>query len=107
MDPTTFRMIRTADSSSPPVEITFQSSNYNPNGHGTSTLSWTVLHSASQSIDQGIGSVAATGSTVVGPYNNTTIVYTLTAIGLDGLTYTQSITIVWKNCIYPAHWGMC
>ena len=82
-------------SSIPPVEISFTASNYNPAANVTSTLSWSVLNSTSVSINQGIGSVAASG--LNGPIFATgvTRTYILTAIGLDTLTYTSSVSITW------------
>jgi hypothetical protein len=49
----------------------------------SSTLSWTVEHADSVSIDQGIGSVALTGSIKVSPSQTTT--YTLTATGTPAI----------------------
>ena len=58
---------------------------------GTSvTLSWNVLYASSVSIDNGIGSVASTGTTVVSPTTTTT--YNLTAIG-TGITQYASVTV--------------
>ena len=58
---------------------------------GTSTLEWNISGSASQTIDNGIGAVAATGSQVVSPA--ATITYTLIAIAANGSTLTISVTI--------------
>lgn len=54
------------------------------------TLSWATANGATVSIDQGIGAVAATGSTTVSPAATTT--YTLTATNGAG-TATRSVTI--------------
>ena len=81
-------------SSIPPVEISFTASNYNPAANVTSTLSWSVLNSTSVSINQGIGSVAASGSNGQSSSNQTKT-FILTAIGLDGITYTSSLSITW------------
>lgn len=92
MDPTTFRLMSGA--TAPPVEITFTTNNYNPEANGTSTLSWSVLNSTSVSINEGIGSVADSGS--IGQSGiGVTRTYTLTAMGINGITYTSSITISW------------
>ena len=53
-------------------------------------MSWTVVDSTSQSINQGIGSVAASGSTNVSP--TTTKSYTLTAQGQAG-NDSEEVTI--------------
>ena len=58
---------------------------------GTSTLSWTVTGNVSSvSINQGIGSVAASGTRSVSPTSTTT--YTITAIG-EGGTTTRTATL--------------
>ena len=85
----------------PPVEISFTASNYYPRWNATSTLSWNVLYSASLSIDQDIGAVSASGS--LGQIGQSqTRTYTLTALGLNGITYTSSLTITWAAlaCIW-------
>jgi hypothetical protein len=56
----------------------------------SATLSWSVTNASSVSIDNGVGTVAATGSTSVNPSQTTT--YTLTAIG-NGKTRTRTVTI--------------
>ena len=101
MDPTTFRLLSgAAAEAAPPVEITFTASTYYLQGNQTSYLSWGVLNSSSVSINQGIGSVAATGSAGVN-VNGQTVTYTLTALGLNGITYTSSLSIAWTNwCIW-------
>lgn len=57
---------------------------------GSSTLAWATTNAASASIDQGIGSVATTGSMMVSPTATTT--YTLTATGPGGAV--QAVTTV-------------
>lgn len=58
----------------------------------TSTLSWNVTNCTSVSIDQGIGTVQASGSTEVKPLED--ITYTLTAINADGSSNREcSITV--------------
>lgn len=105
MDPTTYRFLSgAAGGSAPPVQITFTASSSYLSGNTATTLSWDVLNSLSVSIDQGVGVVAASGTTSQ-VANNTSRTYTLTAIGVDGITYTSSLTITWTNyCIY-ADWG--
>ena len=57
----------------------------------SSTLQWTTTNVTSASINQGIGTVALTGSTVVSPAATTT--YTLTATGPNG-SAVSSFTVV-------------
>ena len=105
MDPTTLRMIAgAAGGSAPPVQITFTASAYYLQYNETSALSWSVLNSSSVSIDRGVGSVAATGSVGVSA-NGQTITYTLTALGLDGITYTSSLSITWTYYCFWAQYG--
>lgn len=105
MDPNTFRLMSGAETV-PPVQITFTASAYSVGAYQTVTLSWNVLNSTSVSIDQGIGSVAASGTSNQSR-NGQTVQFTLTAIGLNGLTYTSSITVSWAYCAYPQDWGIC
>ncbi|MGB8478746.1 MAG: alkaline phosphatase family protein [Acidobacteriaceae bacterium] len=56
----------------------------------TSTLTWTTTNATTVSIDQGIGAVSSSGTTVVSPTNTTQ--YTLTATGSGG-TATASTTV--------------
>ena len=56
----------------------------------SSTLSWTTSNATSVSIDQGIGTVSADGSTTVWPTSTTT--YTLTADGTGGPA-TRQVTV--------------
>jgi len=58
----------------------------------SSTLTWIVQGATSVTINNGIGNVAATGSTTVTP--NATTTYTLTAVGPNGnVTATTTITV--------------
>ena len=102
MDLTTFRMISgAAGVPSGPVSITFSaSSSYTPNNSNV-TISWAVLNAASVSIDQGIGSVGSSGSSSV-TGNEQTKTYTLTALGLDGLTSSSTIQIQWYRYVDPS-----
>jgi len=59
---------------------------------GSTTLAWTTSGASSVSIDQGIGTVAATGSRVVVPTVTTT--YTLTATNAAGATTSQAVVTV-------------
>ncbi len=106
MDPTTLRMLSGAAAAAAPiVVITFTTDNYYPAWNATTTLSWNVTNSASQSIDQGIGNIAAAGS-MGQQSNDVTRTYTLTAIGLDGITYNSSITIAfgaYPTCYWAQH----
>ena len=73
-----------------PVISSFEAS-ANPITQGAATtLSWTVTGATSVSIDQGIGAVAASGSTSGSPASETT--YTLTATNAYG-TRTAAVTI--------------
>ena len=58
----------------------------------SSTLSWTVSNAASVTIDQGIGTVTASGSTVVSPAATTT--YTLTATNASGSSTVKTTVTV-------------
>lgn len=102
MDPTTFRLLSgAAEGPPPPAQITFTASTYYLQYGLTSNLSWNVLNSTSVSINQGIGSVAATGSAGV-TGSGQTITYTLTAVGIDEITYTSSLSITW-TCFWAAN----
>ena len=58
----------------------------------TSTLTWSTTNATTVSIDQGIGIVPASGTTVVSPTNTTQ--YTLTATGSGGTaTATTTVTV--------------
>lgn len=58
----------------------------------SATLTWSTTNATSVSIDNGIGTVAASGSTTVSP--NTTTTYTLTATGSSGTaTATATVTV--------------
>ncbi len=58
----------------------------------SSTLTWSTTNATSVSIDNGIGTVAASGSTTVSPTTTTT--YTLTATGSSGtVTATATVTV--------------
>lgn len=91
-----------------PAVITFTADNYNPAANTAVTLTWDVTNSTSQSIDQGIGSVAAAGSTATGGYASTTYTYTLTAVGINGQTTSSSVTVTWAAaaaaCPWPSPW---
>ena len=60
------------------------------NNGQSATLSWSVVDSQSQSINQGVGAVATSGSINVSPAQSTT--YTLTAVGLAG-NDSESVTL--------------
>ncbi len=57
---------------------------------GSVTLSWSVSNATAVSIDQGVGTVAAVGSTTVAPGSTTT--YTLTATGTRS-TASAAVTV--------------
>lgn len=73
-----------------PVIASFTGSPLAPVYGKESQLSWTVTGSDTQSINQNVGSVAASGSTFVVPLLTTT--YTLTAVNVYGST-TGNVTI--------------
>ncbi|MGA7707806.1 MAG: alkaline phosphatase family protein [Acidobacteriaceae bacterium] len=72
----------TATLSASPTSIT---------GGNTSTLSWSTTNATTVSINQGIGIVSASGSTVVSPTSTTQ--YVLTATSNSGATATASSTV--------------
>jgi len=92
-----------AAGAAPPVEITFTANSYSNIADAATTLSWSVLNATSVSINQGIGNVAATGSTSQ-TGNGVTRTYTLTAVGLNGMTYTSSLSISWNSCPWGPPW---
>lgn len=79
-----------AKSANPPPEVTFAADPQSILLGESSTLSWATTHADSVTIDQGVGSVAVSGSLVVSPQETTT--YTLTAEGPGGTT-TESISV--------------
>lgn len=99
MDPTTSRMISAATGSIPPASITFYSNTIYPTYAQSVILTWDITNSANQSINQGIGSVGASGSrTITSPTADGASAqrtYQLSALGLNGLSYSSSLTISW------------
>ncbi len=73
-----------------PPTVTFTADLAEIQAGGTATLSWNVTGADAVSIDNGIGTVAASGTHPVTPSATTT--YTLTATGAGGTT-TQSVTV--------------
>ena len=65
----------------------------------SATLTWSTTNTTSVSIDNGIGTVAASGSTTVSPTTTTT--YTLTATGSGG-TVTATATVTVKELLPTA-----
>lgn len=96
MDPTTLRMMFGA--TAPPVSITFYADNYAPAGNAFVALYWSATNAQSVSINQGIGSVATSGTTSV-QGNGETRTYTLSVVGLDGINYSASFTVVWAPAL--------
>ena len=76
--------------SAPSPEVTIDADPKVINKGGSSTLSWTSENADSIAIDQGIGSVAASGSLQVFPEQTTT--YTITGSGKGG-TAQGSVTV--------------
>lgn len=74
----------------PPPNITFDAVPQNTNIGSSATLTWDVPNADTVSIDNGIGTVNNSGSTVVFPTNNTT--YTLTATNISG-TETSTVNV--------------
>lgn len=70
-------------------------------GGGSSTLTWTSSNATSTSIDQGIGSVATSGSQGVTVSSTTT--YTLTLTGSGGTTQYQTTVTVASQFLAPAN----
>lgn len=103
MDPTTTRMMSGA--TAPPVSVIFSANNTYPAANALVQLNWSTTNAQSVSIDQGIGSVATNGSTMV-QGNNETRTYTITAIGFDGVTYSSAVTINWAGltCVPSDIW---
>lgn len=65
---------------------------------GSSKLDWTTTNATTVSIDQGIGSVAPSGSRTVTPLANTT--YTLTATNVSG-TSVKSVNVAVTQPLVP------
>ncbi len=77
----------------------------NPTLHapGTAvTLTWSVTGASSISIDQGIGSVAASGTTTVYPTANTT--YTLSAISAGGTSLVRQNVAISALTSFTYYW---
>jgi len=91
----------TTPTKNPPVINTFSISPASINKGESATLSWNVTNSTSASIDQGVGSVAASGSRSMTPDKDT--VYTLTASNNDG-TITKSCEIKVLQPPKPGEW---
>jgi len=75
-----------------PIIESFNANPANISAGGSSSLDWTVSGATSVSIDQGIGSVALTGSRAVSPSVTTT--YTLTASSSSGTVNATTQVIV-------------
>jgi hypothetical protein len=74
------------------VIVRFDATPSQINAGQSSTLNWVVTGATSISINNGVGSVAATGSTTVSPTTTTT--YTLTATGPAGnVTASATVTV--------------
>ena len=73
-----------------PVISSFTASPFSVTSGQSSTLSWAVLGATALTIDQGVGDVSGTTSSLVSPSATTT--YTLTATNIHGAV-TQSLTV--------------
>jgi predicted small lipoprotein YifL len=78
-------------SSAPPVVDSFDASPLTISAGETSTLSWKVSGATAVSIDNGIGTVALSGSRVVSP--TTTTVYTLVASNSGGKSVSATAQV--------------
>lgn len=74
----------------PKPTVTFSANPLTINTGNSSTLSWTTADATSVTIDNGVGSVGLSGTSVVSPTSTTT--FTLTATGAGGTT-TAATTI--------------
>lgn len=74
----------------PPPAVIFSAEPSTITSEESSTLAWSTTDADSVSIDQGIGDVSLSGSTVVSPAETTT--YTITVAG-DGGTATADVTV--------------
>lgn len=107
MAPNLFKILSgVAGQAAPIPEISFSASSYNPPANSSITISWHVTNASSVSIDNGIGAVAATGSTSSGGGNGTFRTFTLTAIGLDMISYTSTFSVQWV-CTGILWGGVC
>jgi hypothetical protein len=61
---------------------------------GSSTLSWSTADTETASINQGVGSVALSGTTSVSPVTTTTYTLTGSAAGATSATQTVTVTVV-------------
>lgn len=82
----------TVNTPPPPVISSFTASPSTILQGDDTTLSWSVSGADSVSINQGVGTVAASGSTQVSP--NATLTYTLTATNAAGSTTAQQTVTV-------------
>ena len=96
MNPNAIRLISGAASLlSNETVILFTSNAYSQIHNNAVTISWNVTNASSVSINQGIGAVAATGNASSSGVNGETKTFTLTAIGLNMISYTASFTVTW------------
>ncbi|MCX6875879.1 MAG: hypothetical protein NTW21_19020 [Verrucomicrobia bacterium] len=75
--------------------INFSASPTKINNGESSTLAWSVTNATGVSIDNGVGTVAASGSLVVSPTATTT--YTLTATAAGGYSTTSTATVAVRS----------
>ena len=82
----------TVSATNPPPTISFSASPTSISSGGSATLTWNTGNATSVTIDNGIGSVATSGSLSVTPVATTT--YTLTATGPGGsATATATVSV--------------
>ena len=84
--------VAVSTAASPPTVTNFAASPASITSGQSSTLSWSVSNATSVAIDQGIGTVAASGTRAVSPTATTT--YTLTATNGAGSTTARSTVTV-------------
>ncbi|MBM3862571.1 MAG: hypothetical protein FJ385_01270 [Verrucomicrobia bacterium] len=78
----------------PTITFTANPTGILADGVSTSTLSWTVTGATTVSIDNGIGDVAATGSTVVKPAVSTDYILTATNAAGDSLQRNRRVEVI-------------
>ena len=89
-----FVVMRTSGTATPPAEAPTASLTVSPatiTAGQSATLSWTTANATSVTINQGIGTVAASGTLAVSPSATTT--FTLTATNSAGVSTTSTATV--------------
>jgi RHS repeat-associated protein len=84
----------------PPPTVTISANPASINAGASSALTWSSTNATSCSINQGIGTIATSGSKTVAPAQTTT--YTITATGVGGTT-TANVTVTVTNPNNPPY----